>query len=382
MSAKPWITPSEAEKVAKKVAEEVVKEAQPGGSNVVANPDLEGDEPELEGLEINGDKFKIPAGGSGSDIAVNVEEEPASEILRNILVDGKRFDVNSFNPESMLEISATIDENLGTTTLAGNPIFNWLNVNYGENPSNWPTYGILVNLYVENKTTGNAWSEYGYLYVNIDTQTISYEDLYHMNSYEFIGQDLSFEGIIAPAKVLADVAPEGAEVEVEEIQNLWLPDQQKFVKFAGGGSGSIQLYTHNIYFKYNTQYYHLQYKSFNGEPNTYAADLCAINHTGHENYIWQQWFDKDALLEKVTKTEHGEDEPIDYAPSEVLVNVVGAYAYDPETNPTYLAIHTDDEGTPGTISMTSNILVEEIIEPAFDHSTDDTSPYWPWEIPE
>ena len=31
-----------------------------GGTTVIANPELSGDEPKLSGLEVNGNKFKVP----------------------------------------------------------------------------------------------------------------------------------------------------------------------------------------------------------------------------------------------------------------------------------------------------------------------------------
>lgn len=37
-----------------------------GGSKVVANPELVGDEPDLTGLEVDGNKYKVPQGGSGT----------------------------------------------------------------------------------------------------------------------------------------------------------------------------------------------------------------------------------------------------------------------------------------------------------------------------
>ena len=36
-----------------------------GGSKVVANPELVGDEPDLTGLEVDGNKYKVPQGGGG-----------------------------------------------------------------------------------------------------------------------------------------------------------------------------------------------------------------------------------------------------------------------------------------------------------------------------
>lgn len=40
---------------------------QGGGSTVVANPELSGDEPDLTGLEVEGNKYKVPQGG-GSEL--------------------------------------------------------------------------------------------------------------------------------------------------------------------------------------------------------------------------------------------------------------------------------------------------------------------------
>lgn len=43
----------------------LVDKRQSAGTVVVANPTLEGDEPELESIEIDGEKFKMPSGGGG-----------------------------------------------------------------------------------------------------------------------------------------------------------------------------------------------------------------------------------------------------------------------------------------------------------------------------
>lgn len=37
-----------------------------GGSGVIANPELEGTEPDLEGLEVDGTKYKVPQGGGSA----------------------------------------------------------------------------------------------------------------------------------------------------------------------------------------------------------------------------------------------------------------------------------------------------------------------------
>ena len=37
-----------------------------GGTTVVANPELEGTEPDLTGLEVDGAKYKVPQGGGGT----------------------------------------------------------------------------------------------------------------------------------------------------------------------------------------------------------------------------------------------------------------------------------------------------------------------------
>ena len=42
-----------------------------GGSKVVANPELVGDEPDLTGLEVDGNKYKVPQGGGQSYTAGN-----------------------------------------------------------------------------------------------------------------------------------------------------------------------------------------------------------------------------------------------------------------------------------------------------------------------
>ena len=41
-------------------------DAYEGGSKVVANPELVGDEPDLTGLEVDGNKYKVPQGGGGT----------------------------------------------------------------------------------------------------------------------------------------------------------------------------------------------------------------------------------------------------------------------------------------------------------------------------
>ncbi len=52
-----------------------------GGTTVVANPTLEGTEPDLTGLEVEGTKYKVPSGGGGTqhlyqhNITIKGEEE-------------------------------------------------------------------------------------------------------------------------------------------------------------------------------------------------------------------------------------------------------------------------------------------------------------------
>ena len=50
-----------------------------GGSTVVANPELSGDEPDLTGLEVDGAKYKVPQGGGGETYTagegINISED-------------------------------------------------------------------------------------------------------------------------------------------------------------------------------------------------------------------------------------------------------------------------------------------------------------------
>ena len=60
-------------------------EIEQSGS-VVANPELTGDEPDLTGIQINGENYAIPEGGSGSDITY--ASGTCSVVVGNTTVSG------------------------------------------------------------------------------------------------------------------------------------------------------------------------------------------------------------------------------------------------------------------------------------------------------
>lgn len=66
-----------------------LQEVVGGGTEVIANPELTGDEPDLEGLEVDGAKYKVPSGSGNADHitlvngATEVTEEQIEFLLNN-----------------------------------------------------------------------------------------------------------------------------------------------------------------------------------------------------------------------------------------------------------------------------------------------------------
>ena len=65
-----------------------------GGSEVIPNPEMEGDEPDLEGIEIDGDKYKIP---EGTAVEANPTLAGTENALTGIEVDGTKYKVDATN---------------------------------------------------------------------------------------------------------------------------------------------------------------------------------------------------------------------------------------------------------------------------------------------
>ena len=128
-----------------------------GGSEVIANPELEGDEDLLEGIEIDGVKYKIPEGGAGAEGIID------NTILFNALEYNSNFDI--FTNKDIENFDDLID-------IVGENYFYPLNIVTNENTGtslslltrvdDWDTY------MVDETITGvwfNLMTPYGQIHV-------------------------------------------------------------------------------------------------------------------------------------------------------------------------------------------------------------------------
>ena len=85
--------------------EEKDKWNQGGGTTVVANPEMSGEEENLEGIQIGSEKFKIPQGGAGSSEAKDITMNPTSIIPTTDLQSAIDYmsGVSPFNFEGTVE---------------------------------------------------------------------------------------------------------------------------------------------------------------------------------------------------------------------------------------------------------------------------------------
>lgn len=368
MSAKPWITPSEAEKVAKKVAEEVVKEVQPGGSSVVANPELSGDEDTLTGLEVNGVKYLVEG---GDEIKINDWDTPPTDIVSRIAVNNTNYQVESHDGAFELYVNINTERSLISVDEKSLP-----------QPSG---YFFCKIFYIIDG--GDPLSFFGYVEV-IEQETLNiYTDSgndfcstleYDTDNAWYATNDLPFY----PPNVRTDLAQyltetTGESIPVEEVHDLWIPQENRFVKFAGG-SGS--LYVHNLFFYASvaseSRWYCLQYKSFSSERNvvqpTFASELCDIQSG---DYIWHQWNEHDAHLYYAT-VEIAEDPPSTIKANNELT-VLRALA--PNESQLQISFVENGETKDLTImNIDTRHQVYEVIQPAYIRPEDATY-YWPYE---
>ena len=99
-----------------------------GGTTVIANPELSGDEPDLTGLEVDGNKFKVPQGGGGSEYVDHITlaygtteltEEQIGFLLQNpyayIVYVDTPFYPNKFNGAALGYVTQVNSHNNGAS---------------------------------------------------------------------------------------------------------------------------------------------------------------------------------------------------------------------------------------------------------------------------
>ena len=229
-----------------------------GGTEVIANPEMEGDEDNLEGLEVAGVKYKVPEGGSGN-ILVNDYPGPIEGVLGRLTVGEESYELESkINaPWLMIDSSTSHYESVINLQNVIDLLQSYFDVD--ESLNNVPDGEILCNFQVVEDSIPQP-TQFGYAIFSVGmyygeeeipneegTPYISQIDLFdeNMDSIgEFVFQPS--DGIFvlnhpwAPTYVTADRAAyiesqTGEPEAVDEITDLWLPQEKRFVKFAGGG---------------------------------------------------------------------------------------------------------------------------------------------------
>ena len=98
-----------------------------GGGSVIANPEMEGDEPDLTGIEIDGNKYKIPEGGGNVDSLIANAVIRLQETTNNFVIqtpDGVLSDLDDIgdflydNMNYLLIVSVVDSNNMPAAMLA------------------------------------------------------------------------------------------------------------------------------------------------------------------------------------------------------------------------------------------------------------------------
>lgn len=85
--------------------------SQRSGSNVVANPTLEGNEDNLNSITINGVNYKVGGSGGGSKVSVNDYNEDNPQTLDTITIDDEEYSVSGVVTINSTDIFEEEDDN-------------------------------------------------------------------------------------------------------------------------------------------------------------------------------------------------------------------------------------------------------------------------------
>ena len=243
-----------------------------GGTEVIANPELEGNEDDLNSIEIAGVKYVIPGGGSADDSVINTDFYFELEQFRQIMTV-RRKDGSQIQPETLLEWKDLLDQVTNAQYLLLN-IFCIVTPNYSElvhmdydyrpahdeDPESldltfYSQYGdidINMGMHTDDETGEDVvgWDIYwGAFYrpcngfVELYYQDTTYGDLGdYFNLYDIALEEQMFSNSIYVDGGTANIQGYGGEnvppieEHISEIE-FWLEDTET------GGVGHYTLYT-------------------------------------------------------------------------------------------------------------------------------------------
>ena len=184
---------------------------------------------------------QVGGGGSGGDIEINDYSSTPADIVGRIKINGTNYEVESEYQEAQLIIE--VNSSKLDTRISQREIEGLLDDYNGEVPLYNISCFIVVNFdgrdlppfhgSVAVKTDGEG--DFTGVYVYSDDQSEFYFE-YDNEAEAFLSEQL-----FMPRAIVSDLAEQleeetGKPVEVETIHSLWLPEEQKFVKFAGGNT--------------------------------------------------------------------------------------------------------------------------------------------------
>lgn len=162
-------------------AVELLKDTVGGGTTVKANPELVGDEPNLEGLEVEGIKYKVPEGGGSSVVPEYfISAQVLNEFAYIVDQDGKETTINMSKLKTLLLNKGIITDNQivdGNTPFGLE--FNLISPNITFESSSYGSGTEVSKIYITISTSSN----FGVYNINIlyDDVSSGSETIYTKN---------------------------------------------------------------------------------------------------------------------------------------------------------------------------------------------------------
>lgn len=193
----------------------------------------------------SGSAYIQVGGGSSGEIEIN-DYSPVKEPLTRIKVNGKNFIVENRQMAPQLEVD--VDTVTPETYINGKDIQHIVEDSFG---GEIPLGSFLcgINLYMDEQPDPYPFYAYVFIADNGDNPpdvTLYSETGAELIRLEYDNDDGIFcaDQILMPQSVEAGLAEYleeqlGESVPVDEVHDLWLPSEQRFVKFAGGESNLI-----------------------------------------------------------------------------------------------------------------------------------------------
>lgn len=101
-----------------------IKSGGGGGSEVVANPPLEGDEENLTALEVDGEVYKVPTGGGGGNAdKVELTRAEYEALPDTKLTDGKMYFIKDWDESSAIDRNIYDDTERVIGEYFGKPLY-------------------------------------------------------------------------------------------------------------------------------------------------------------------------------------------------------------------------------------------------------------------